>query len=223
MFGSDTSRHGMIAIPITPQSRPPTRKLISFGTALEKSYDGLTTLAARLHDTVASTTPISASTTATGLENLAASATGSQIALPYTSTVAEVVMIETIAMKDIVVGSPSTWPSICWRWPPPNLVKSGMFSDSVAQNAIMPINAGAKTFQKSAPQPSCDGWDRIGPTPPAATSIQIIRARKPTVTSGAVQFSNHRTAFMPRQMITIWISQNTAKDNHAVQGCPATV
>ena len=129
-------------------------------------------------------------------------------------------MIETSAMNDIVVGRPRTWPSTCSRWPCPNRVKSGMFSDSVAQNAIMPISDGAKIFQKSASQPSCDGWSKIGPKPPALTSIQIISARNATVTSGAAQFSNRRSASIPRQISTIWITQKNAKLSHSVHGCP---
>ena len=44
------------------------------------------------------------------------------------------VMITPIAANsDIVVGSATTWPMICSRWLRPKRVKSGMFSESVAQ------------------------------------------------------------------------------------------
>src|SRR3954449_3700501 len=171
MFGSEISRHGWIAMPTTPVISPPTANVIFFGKALEKSYDGLTTLAARLHDTVASTRATIAMITTTGLENRAASWAGSQIASPGKSSCApEVVKIAISAMNDIVVGRPRSWPRTCWRCPLLKRVKSGMFSESVDQNAIMAIRAGANTFQKSPPQPSFDGADRIGPTPSALIS-----------------------------------------------------
>ena len=46
-----------------------------------------------------------------------------------------------------------------------------MFSDSVDQNAIMPISAGKNTGQKSLPQPSLDGSDSIGPKPCALVTM----------------------------------------------------
>src|SRR3954466_10957437 len=98
----------------------------------------------------------------------------------------------TIAMNVIVVGRPRIWPVTCLRWLPPNRVKSGMFSDSVDQNAIIAISDGKNVAQKSLPQPSLDGSDRIGPNPPALTTTYTRRIRKPTDTSGAVQFSNRR-------------------------------
>ena len=67
----------------------------------------------------------------------------------------------------IVVGRPSTWPTAWSRWLRPNLVKSGMFSDSVDQNAIMAISEGKNTAQKLLPQPSLDGCERTSPKPPA--------------------------------------------------------
>src|SRR5438309_201179 len=137
--GSEISRHGWIRMPTTPVIRPPVRKLTNFGTALEKSYDGLTTLAATFTDTVASTT----------------------------------------------MTRPITWD----RWPRLKRVKSGMFSDSVAQKAIIAIRDAGNTAQNFSPQPSDDGCDRIGPSPPALTSTQLSSAVNATVTSGAAQFS----------------------------------
>src|SRR3954454_14618794 len=208
--------------PITPVSRPAVRKFSQRGSAFAKSYDGLTTLAATLQDIVARIAITRPIVTTTGFSNRRVSWTGSQIAEPYTSTVPEVVMIETSAMNDIVVGSPMTWPQTCCRWPLPNRVKSDMFSDSVAQNAIMPISDGAKIFQKSASQPSFDGCDRIGPRPPALTRIAIINARNATVTSGAAQFSNRRNPSIPRQISTICSAQKNAKLSHIVHGWPPT-
>ncbi len=95
-----------------------------------------------------------------------------------------------------------------------------MFSDSVAQNAIIPISDGAKIFQKSASQPSFDGCDRIGPNPPAFTRIATISATNATVTSGAAQFSNRRSPSIPRKISTICSTQKNRKLSHIVHGCP---
>ena len=48
-------------------------------------------------------------------------------------TVALVISTPIAAKTDIVVGSATTWPIICSRWLRPKRVKSGMFSESVAQ------------------------------------------------------------------------------------------
>jgi hypothetical protein len=73
--------------------------------------------------------------------------------------------------KNIVVGSPRAWPMACWCCPRENRVKSGMFSDSVDQNAIMPISDGKKIGQNALPQPSLAGSDRIGPKPCALVTM----------------------------------------------------
>src|SRR5438874_10356368 len=188
-FGSAINRQGAITIPRTPVIRPPVRKLISLGRAFEKSYDGLTMLAATLTDRVATASVKSAKTTTSGLSNWPTSATGSQTALPNTTTVADVISTATSGKRVIVVGSPRIWPSACARWLLPNRVKSGMFNDSVDQKAIIPISAGGKRFsQKSLPQPILPGWLTIGPKPPALLTIQMRRRIATTRTKGAAQF-----------------------------------
>ena len=49
------------------------------------------------------------------------------------TTVALVMSTPIAANTDIVVGRATTCPTICSRWLRPNRVKSGMFSDNVAQ------------------------------------------------------------------------------------------
>ena len=97
-------------------------------------------------------------------------------------------------------------------------MKSGMFSDRVDQNAIMAISDGVNTRQNPGPQPSRDGCDSSGPKPPALAAIQTSKATNTTSTAGAAQFSNRRTASMPRQMMPTWITQNTANESHSVHG-----
>ena len=223
-FGSAISRQGAITIPRTPVIKPPVRKLISLGRALEKSYEGLTMLAATLTDRVATASVKSAKITTRGLSNFPVRVTGSQMGAPYTFCVAAVMSTATNGNSVIVVGRPSTWPMAWARWLLPNLVKSGMFNESVDQNAIMPINAGGKsTNQKLPPQPTLPGSLRIGPKPPALVTIQARSPRATISTNGAAQFSNRRTAFIPRRMMKMLITQKMAKLSHCVQCWPATI
>ena len=64
--------------------------------------------------------------------------------------VALVISTPIAANTDIVVGSATTWPTICSRWLRPKRVKSGMLSDSVAQKPIIAVSDGTKTGQNSA-------------------------------------------------------------------------
>src|ERR1700682_1832632 len=100
---------GWITMPRTPVISPPVRKLISFGITFEKSYEGLTMLAATLTDRVATASVKSAKITTNGLSNLAVSATGSQIGAPYTFWVAAVISTATSGKSVMVVGSPRIW------------------------------------------------------------------------------------------------------------------
>src|SRR5437763_1291644 len=217
-FGSAINRQGAITIPRTPVIRPPVRKLISLGRAFEKSYEGLTMLAATLTDRVATASVKSAKTTTSGLSNFPVSVTGSQMGAPYTFCVAAVISTATRGNSVMVVGRPSTWPSAWARWLLPNRVKSGMLSDSVDQNAIIPISAGGNsTNQKLLPQPTLPGSLRIGPKPPALPTIQASSPSATISTNGAAQFSNRRTAFIPRRMMKMLIAQKIAKLSHRRQ------
>jgi len=48
-------------------------------------------------------------------------------------TVALVIITPMAAKTDMVVGRATIWPKACSRWLRPKRVKSGMFSESVAQ------------------------------------------------------------------------------------------
>ena len=69
-------------MPIRPVTRPPVRKLIQRGNALEKSFAGLTTLAAMFTDSVATTMVNMAMATSARLSKRPTRSTGSQMALP---------------------------------------------------------------------------------------------------------------------------------------------
>src|SRR5579875_758345 len=169
--GLDSSRHGCRATPSTPVISPPVRNDIQRGAVLEKSYDGLTTFAATLTETVATSTVSRPRMTTAGLDSFVASCTGSQIVAWYSACAPEVMRMASRQKKVIVVGRPSTWPTAWPRWLRENLVKSGMFSDSVDQNAIIAISDGQNTLQNGAPQPRWDGCDSSGPRPPALTAM----------------------------------------------------
>jgi hypothetical protein len=80
-WGSLYRFQGWIRMPRTPVIRPPVRKEIFRGQALEKSYDGLTMLAATLTDRVATARVNSAKATMIVVE-LAGQGDRSQIAVP---------------------------------------------------------------------------------------------------------------------------------------------
>src|SRR5438270_13309459 len=92
-------------------------------------------LAATLTDRVATASVKSAKTTTSGLSNWPTSATGSQIALPNTTTVADVISTATSGKRVIVVGSPRIWPTACAPLLLLNCVKSGRFNDSLNETA----------------------------------------------------------------------------------------
>jgi hypothetical protein len=85
-----------------------------------------------------------------------------------------------------------------------------MLSESVAQKPTIAVNEGMKTFQNAPGSVSFEGLSISGPKPPARSTIHHRSAAAITSTSGAAQFSNTRTAFMPRYRIRIWSTQNTA-------------
>ena len=65
------------------------------------------------------------------------------------TTAAEVIITPMAAKTVIVVGKATTCPIACSRWLRPKRVKSGMFSDSVAQKPIIPVSEGMKIGQNS--------------------------------------------------------------------------
>src|SRR5215471_12420952 len=91
------------------------------------------------------------------LSNFPASCTGSQIVFPYTIAVAEVTDTPIKANKVIEGGRPIACPAICAFCDFAYRVKSGMLSESVAQNPTIPVNAGKKKFQNAEPLVNFDG------------------------------------------------------------------
>src|SRR5437764_13590138 len=79
------------------------------------------------------------------------------------------------ANKVIEVGRPMDCPLSCAFCDLAYLVKSGMFSESVAQSPTIPVSAGKKNFQNCAEE-SLDGVCRIGPKPFAAEMAQNNKA-----------------------------------------------
>ena len=114
-------------------------------------FAGLTTFAARFVESVASSSA-SIEITTTGFDpSIPTSWTGSQIASPKTTTVAAVTMTPMKQKRVMVGGRPINCPSIWSRCDRQYRVKSGMFSESVAQNPTIAVSRGKKTVQKPDP------------------------------------------------------------------------
>jgi len=107
--------------------------------------------------------------------------------------VALVIITPIAANTDIVVGRAMTCPTICSRWLRPKRVKSGMFSDSVAQNPIIAVSDGTNTGHNSANVWNFPGCDSSGPSPFALSIAHHNRMPVITSTNGAAQFSTART------------------------------
>src|SRR5262245_38457259 len=86
-----------------------------------------------------------------------------------------------------------------------------MFKESVAQNPIIAVSEGMNTPQNSPTVLNFDGLSSIGPNPPACPTAQTSSTTAMTSTIGAAQFSNTRTAFMPRKMIQMLSDQKIRK------------
>ncbi len=90
---------------------PPVLNEIFRGMRFAKPFAGLTTLAAIFVERVATVNAIRAMTTAVVEPSLPTSSTGSQIALPKMTMVAEVTAIPINEKSVIVVGRPMSCPS----------------------------------------------------------------------------------------------------------------
>src|SRR6202008_4933331 len=102
--------------------------------------------------------------------------------------VALVIITPIAANSDIVVGSATTWPTICSRWLRPKRVKSGMLSDSVAQKPIIAVSDGTKTGQNSAKVWNLPGAASSGPRPLARETAHHNSTAVITRTDGAAPF-----------------------------------
>ncbi len=78
-----------------------------------------------------------------------------------------------------------------------------MLSASVDQKPTFAVTAGTKATQNSPKVWNFEGCDSMGPKPPALLTTQTSSTSAITSTIGAAQFSNTRTAFIPRRMITM--------------------
>ena len=112
--------------------------------------------------------------------------------------VALVIITPMAANRHIVVGSATTCPTICSRWLRPKRVKSGMFSDSVAQKPIIAVSDGTNTGQSSRKVWNFPGCASSGPRPLALETAHQSRMEVITRTYGAAQFSTARTRSIPR-------------------------
>ena len=86
-----------------------------------------------------------------------------------------------------------------------------MFRLRVAQKPTIAVRLGTNTLQKSAWVAKVLGRSNIAPNPPARMTTHTISHAPSTRISGALQFSNTRTAFIPNTMMPILTSQKRPK------------
>ncbi len=119
-----------------------------------------------------------------------ARSTGSQIALPYKTTLAEVTITASIANSPIGTGRPTDWPTIWSRCDLAKRVKSGMFRASVAQKPTIAVSEGQKVAQNwpafLPPSTNCDGALSRSPKPPALSCTQPSSTKQIKIFNGAV-------------------------------------
>ena len=101
------------------------------------------------------------------------------------------------ANKVIEVGNPIDCPRTCAFCDFAYRVKSGMFSESVAQKPTIPVNAGKKNFQNWEVE-SLDGVSKIGPNPFAAEIAQNNKASAATGRKMALNTKSFRMLSTPR-------------------------
>ena len=145
---------------------PPILNEMCFGARFAKSFAGETTLAAMFTLSVATTTVNIAMPTTIRDGKRPTRSIGSQIVLPKITTDALVMTTPIAAKTVIVVGSATTCPMACSRCDLPNRVKSGMLSESVAQNPTIAVTLGTNTFQNAPGAAKLSTPLMIGPSPP---------------------------------------------------------
>src|SRR5215218_10097524 len=208
------STHGNEISPMTAVMMPPVRNEMYLGARFEKSNDGDTTFAAMLVEIWAMAMMNMARIKRAGMSPVSrvTSATGSQIASLYTTTVAAVTAIPIKEKAVIVSGSPMTCPTTCERWVLAYRVKSGMLRESVIQYPTFAAKDGQKSVQNG--KLSCCSLAEVVKTlarPPPAEKPQIRSAIPPSRSSGAAHDSKTLTPSTPNMMITTCMIQKTKK------------
>src|SRR5689334_19222661 len=121
--------------------------------------------------------------------------------------------VTTTPIKENIViegGSPMAWPFTCAFWLMAYRVKSGIFSDKVAQNPTIPVSPGIKKCQKSRVEVNFDGCSRIGPSPPL-TAV-IAQSRRASAATGRKKALNTNSFLMlstPRYTTYMFSNQNS--------------
>ena len=86
------------------------------------------------------------------------------------------------AKTNMVVSRATVWQHNCAFCRRQKRVKSGMLSDSVAQNPIMPVSDGMNTGRNSANVSNLPGCESSGPKPFAAFTAHTSRMPVTTTT-----------------------------------------
>src|SRR5215212_9346376 len=90
-----------------------------------------------------------------------------------------------------------------------------MLSERVAQKPTMPVKAGKKNVKNwplfGCPGAKSDGWDNMGPKPPAWRYAQSNSNNPRAIKSGALMLSNHRMQSIPLYTTHMLMAQKNRK------------
>src|ERR1700688_1023622 len=121
----------------------------------------------------------------------------------------------------MAAGNPSACPSACARCDLAYLVKSGIFSATVAQNPTIPVSEGIKNFPNSPNEWNLLGALSTGPSPPALPVIHQSRSNPTPSIRGALTLCRNLIVSIPRQITVILTSQKAKKQTQTPTLIPA--
>src|SRR5688572_11925394 len=121
--------------------------------------------------------------------------------------VAEVTTTPMNAKSVMDGGNPIAWPFICACWLLAYRVKSGIFSESVAQKPTIPVSAGKKKSANCDAVVNFEGCCKIGPNPLEALIAQNNKANAATGRKMALKTSSFLMLSTPRYTINIFKAQ----------------
>ena len=166
--------------------------------------------AAVLVEMVAMMMMIIDSTTQNGLSILPISVMGSDTVSPTSCADAAVMTTPRPANSTIVSGNPTTCPTICARCDLAKRLKSGMFSDNVAQKPTIAVRPAKKIAQNEASAGRVGGRASSSLTE-ACGQAHTSRPTPTSISSGAAMTSSHLIDSEPRSTTQTLATQKMKK------------
>src|SRR3954463_10487782 len=112
------------------------------------------------------------------------------------------------AKRVMVVGSPRAWPHTWAFCDFAKRVKSGMFSESVAQKPTIAVSCGTKTRQNSPGVLNFEPCEKSSRTEPSFHVAHQSRASPATIRNGAAHDSSHLIESIPCHTKCRFTAQN---------------